>query len=181
MNFNISKQKINEIKGLVVLIIAAFTIKTCLIEIYVVPTGSMEKTILVGDMLVGNKFIFGMKTPTWIGIPYTRYGLYIPWIRLPKFREIHNGDVTIFEFPRDPFQKYVKRCIGLPGDKIALDAGDIYINNNLMDFPLEGQYLKRLPDKSNVLTQKMTWNSDYLYSQFRAEPYNDINNNLILY
>ncbi len=178
MNFNISKQKINEIKGLVVLIIAAFTIKTCLIEIYVVPTGSMEKTILVGDMLVGNKFIFGMKTPTWIGIPYTRYGFYIPWIRLPKFREIHNGDVTIFEFPRDPFQKYVKRCIGLPGDKIILDAGDIYINNNLMDFPQEGQYLKRLPDKSNVLTQKMTWNSDYLYSQFRSEPYNDLNNNL---
>ena len=176
---NISKNKLNEIKGLIILIVAAFTIKTCLIEIYVVPTGSMEKTILVGDMLIGNKFIFGMKTPTWIGIPYTRYGFYIPWIRLPGFREIKNGDVTIFEFPRDPFQKYVKRLIGLPGDNVSIVEGEIYVNDNLMDFPVDGQYLKRLPDNSKVLTQDMTWNSEYLYSQFRAESYSDINNNLI--
>jgi len=179
MKFKISKNKISEIKGLIVLIIAAFTIKTCLIEIYVVPTGSMEKTILVGDMLIGNKFIFGMKTPTWIGIPYTRYGFYIPWFRLPEFREIKNGDVTIFEFPRDPFQKYVKRCIGLPGDKISLNSGDIFVNDSLMRFPDEGQYLKRLPDNTSVLKQDMTWNSEYLYSEFRSEPYNDLNNNLI--
>ena len=176
---NISKNKLNEIKGLIILIVAAFTIKTCLIEIYVVPTGSMEKTILVGDMLIGNKFIFGMKTPTWIGIPYTRYGFYIPWIRLPKFREIKNGDVTIFEFPRDPFQKYVKRCIGLPGDNVSIVSGEIYVNNDLMDFPTNGQYLKRLPDNTKVLTQNMTWNSEYLYSQFRSESYSDDNNNLI--
>ena len=179
MKFNISKNKINEIKGLIVLIIAAFTIKTCLIEIYVVPTGSMEKTILVGDMLIGNKFIFGMKTPTWIGIPYTRYGFYIPWIRLPEFRQVENGDVTIFEFPRDPFQKYVKRCIGLPGDKILIESGNIYVNEVIMDFPSEGQYLKRLPDNTSVLTKNMTWNSEYLYSEFRSEKYSDINNNLI--
>ena len=55
----ISKEKIKEFKGLITLIIVAFTIKTCLLEIYVVPTGSMEKTILIGDVLVGNKFIFG--------------------------------------------------------------------------------------------------------------------------
>ena len=177
--FNISSDKIKEIKGLIVLIIAAFTIKTCLIEIYVVPTGSMEKTILVGDMLVGNKFIFGMKTPTWIGIPYTRYGFYIPWIRLPEFRKVTHGDVTIFEFPRDPFQKYVKRCIGLPGDTISLSNGNIFVNDSLMEFPEDGQYLKRLPDNSNVLTKNMTWNSEYLYSEYRSEPYNDLNNNLI--
>ena len=182
MNIKFSKKKINEFKGLFVLIIAAFTIKTCLVEIYVVPTGSMEKTILVGDMLIGNKFIFGMKTPTWIGIPYTRYGFYIPWQRLPKFREIKNGDVTIFEFPRDPFQKYVKRCVGLPGDKISIDSGEIFINDNLMEFPDDGQYLKRLPEEyaySNVLTKNMTWNSEYLYSEYKPEPYNDINNNSI--
>ena len=179
MNFKLTNNKIKEIKGLIVLVIAAFTIKTCLIEIYVVPTGSMEKTILIGDMLIGNKFIFGMKTPTWIGVPYTRYGFYIPWFRLPQFREIKNGDVTIFEFPRDPFQKYVKRCIGLPGDKIKIIKGNIYINNELMEFPTDGQYLKKLPDNSNVLTENMTWNSDYLYSEFRSESYTDINKNLI--
>ena len=161
------------------LIVAAFTIKTCLVEIYVVPTGSMEKTILIGDMLIGNKFIFGMKTPTWIGIPYTRIGFDIPWFRLPSFRNINNGDVTIFEFPRDPFQKYVKRCIGLPSDTIILEDGKIYVNGNLMEFPIEGQYLKTLPDKTNVLTQNMTWNSDYLYPQFKSEEHSDLNKNFI--
>ena len=175
----ISKKKIKEIKGLITLIIVAFTIKTCLLEIYVVPTGSMEKTILIGDVLIGNKFIYGMKTPTWIGIPYTRYGFDIPWYRLPEFRKIKNGDVTIFEFPRDPFQKYVKRCIGLAGDVVSINEGDIYVNNTLMDFPEEGQYLKRLPNNSDVLTKNMSWNSEYLYSQFKCESFNDLNNNYL--
>ena len=175
----ISKKKIKEIKGLITLIIVAFTIKTCLLEIYVVPTGSMEKTILIGDVLIGNKFIYGMKTPTWIGIPYTRYGFDIPWYRLPEFREIKNGDVTIFEFPRDPFQKYVKRCIGLAGDVVSINEGNIYVNNTLMDFPEEGQYLKRLPNNSDVLTKNMSWNSEYLYSQFKCESFNDLNNNYL--
>ena len=175
----ISKKRIKEIKGLITLIIVAFTIKTCVLEIYVVPTGSMEKTILIGDVLFGNKFIFGMKTPTWIGIPYTRYGFDIPWYRLPKFREIKNGDVTIFEFPRDPFQKYVKRCIGLAGDRVHIDEGNIFVNNKLMDFPKEGQYLKRLPNNSDVLTKNMSWNSEYLYSQFKCENFKDLNNNYL--
>jgi len=112
------------------------------VEIYVVPTGSMEDTILTGDMLIGNKFIYGMRTPIWIGIPYTRKGFHIPWFRLPKFKEVENGDVTIFEFPRDPFQKYVKRCIGIAGDTISIDLGSIIVNNDTMLFPDEGKYVK---------------------------------------
>ena len=173
------KNRLKEIKELIVLIIIAFTVKTCLIEIYVVPTGSMEKTILIGDMLFGNKFIYGMKTPTWIGIPYTRLGFNIPWYRFPKFKNINSGDVTIFEFPRDPFQKYVKRCIGVPGDKIELYEGDIFINNQLMTFPEQGQYLKKLPDNTQVLKSDMTWNSDMLYSNFAAEKYEDLNKNML--
>ena len=76
---NKKKSRLQEFKDLIVLIIVALTIKTCLIEIYVVPTGSMENTILIGDMLIGNKFIYGMRTPDWIGIPYTRFGFYIKY------------------------------------------------------------------------------------------------------
>ena len=72
------KKIFEELRILIVLIIVAFTIKSTLVEIYVVPTGSMENTILTGDMLIGNKFIYGMRTPTWIGIPYTRIGFNIP-------------------------------------------------------------------------------------------------------
>ncbi len=127
-----------ELKILTILIIVALTIKATLVEIYVVPTGSMEKTILTGDMLIGNKFVYGMRTPTRIGLIWTRLGFDIPWIRLPEFKEIETGDVTIFEFPRDPFQKYVKRCIGTPGDVIAINQGEITINQEVMELPPQG-------------------------------------------
>ena len=125
-----------------ILIIIAFTIKSTLLEIYIVPTGSMENTILTGDMLIGNKFIYGMRTPPWIGLPWSRIGFNIPWFRLPPFKNVENGDVTIFEFPRDPFQKYVKRCIGIPRDSIYIESGTIIINGDVMEFPEEGKYVK---------------------------------------
>ena len=136
------KKFLEELRVLIILVVIAFTIKSTLVEIYVVPTGSMENTILTGDMLIGNKFIYGMRTPTWIGVPYTRLGLHIPWLRLPAFKEVENGDVTIFEFPRDPFQKYVKRCIGIAGDSISINHGTIIINSDTMLFPEEGKYTK---------------------------------------
>lgn len=131
-----------EFRVLMILIVIAFTVKTSIAEIYVVPTGSMEDTILVGDVLFGNKFIYGMKTPTWLGVPYTRMGFDVPWYRLPKFKEVENGDVVIFEYPRDPFQKYVKRCIGIPGDTIEIDSARVYVNGALMAFPEEGKLAK---------------------------------------
>ena len=129
-----------EFKVLITLVIIAFTVKSTLIEIYVVPTGSMENEILVGDLLIGNKFTYGMKTPDWIGIPYTRLGFYIPSLRLPKFKEIKNNDVIMFEFPRDPFQKYVKRCIGIAGDTVKIKKGHIFINNDQTLFPKNAKY-----------------------------------------
>ena len=196
------KINLKEIKELFILILIAFTIKTCLIEIYIVPTGSMERTILVGDMLFGNKFVYGMKTPTWIGIPYTRIGFDIPYYRFPNFKEVENDDVVIFEFPRDPFQKYVKRCIGVPGDKIKIDEGNVYVNDIYKKLPIEGQFIKKDKLKSdfrfnknvssfdiNLLINKIiipgTNNfkkeTDYtdIYSLFDNEPFYDSNNNLL--
>ena len=151
-----------------ILIIVAFTVKTSIVEIYVVPTGSMENTILVGDVLFGNKFIYGMKTPTWLGVPYTRMGFDIPWFRLPEFKKVTNGDVVIFEFPRDPFQKYVKRCIGLPGDSVSIDSGRIFINDSIMDFPEEGKFVKGYIKDKGI-------SSPNLYSAFKRQNEDNIN------
>ena len=156
-----------EFRVLVILIIVAFTVKTSVAEIYVVPTGSMENTIMIGDMLFGNKFIYGMKTPTWLGVPYTRMGFDVPWARLPKFKEVENGDVVIFEYPRDPFQKYVKRCIGIAQDSIEINRGEIYINNKKMDFPKGGNKTQRYVDPND---------EQYgMYSQFRKVGQNQNN------
>jgi len=140
MNFDIKKY-LKEARVLLLLIIIAFTVKSTLIEIYVVPTGSMENEILVGDLLIGNKFTYGMRTPNWIGIPYTRIGFDIPYTRLPGFKSVKNGDVAMFEYPRDPFQKYVKRCIGIPSDTISIIDGEILVNGKIMPFPENAKYV----------------------------------------
>ena len=153
-----------EIKIFITLVIVAFTVKGSIVEVYVVPTGSMENEILVGDLLFGNKWIYGMRTPTWLGIPYTRHGFDLPWARMPKFKILKNGDVTIFEYPRDPFQKYVKRCIGTPGDLVNVKLGEISINGKIIDFPKNGKYEKgyiyQLEKIQNNLYPLFTGNQD---------------------
>jgi len=77
---------ISETRSLFIIVIIAFTLKVTLVEAYIVPTGSMEKTIMVGDFLIGNRFVYGMRTPDWIGIPYTDIGFSIPYYRFPEFK-----------------------------------------------------------------------------------------------
>ncbi|MCF7886186.1 MAG: S26 family signal peptidase, partial [Candidatus Marinimicrobia bacterium] len=72
-----------EVKSWILIILIALGLKSTIIASYMVPTGSMENTIMTGDFLIGNKFLFGARTPDWIGIPYTRIGFNIPSFRLP--------------------------------------------------------------------------------------------------
>ena len=80
-----NKKYIAEAKALVIIVIIALSVKVTVLEAYIVPTGSMEKTIMTGDFLIGSRFVYGMRTPNWIGIPYTDTGMYIPSIKFPKF------------------------------------------------------------------------------------------------
>ena len=126
---NPKKSKIiNEIRSLFILVIIVLTLKVTIFELYIVPTGSMENTIMTGDFLTGNRFIYGMRTPDWIGIPFTDIGFSVPSIQFPPFREPKRGDVIIFKFPRDTRQKYVKRCVAEPGDIFEVKNKVIYLN-----------------------------------------------------
>ena len=117
--------------GLAILI--ALSVRHFAIEPFRIPSGSMFPTLLIGDHLFVNKFIYGAK------IPFTD-------IRLPKIREPERGDVVVFTvakhghntYPADrkpdlPREEFVKRVIGLPGDEIDFRAGKIYINGEVMD------------------------------------------------
>ena len=116
-----NKKFTSEAKAIVIIIIVALSIKVTLLEAYIVPTGSMEETIITGDFLIGSRFVYGLRTPDWIGIPYTDIGFFIPYIQLPKFKNPEVGDVLIFKYPRDKYVKYVKRCIAGPGDTILIE------------------------------------------------------------
>jgi len=144
-----------EFRSLTVLVVIAFLLKATLVEAYIVPTGSMENTIMTGDFLIGNRFVYGMRTPDWFGIPYTDIGVDLPYIVFPKFREAKQGDIIIFKYPRDTHQKYVKRCIALPGDTLEIRSRRVYINGNEYPQPEHGKFLGRMDEQG--------WNNPMIF------------------
>jgi len=101
----------------------AAVIRTVLLQPFTIPSGSMMPTLLVGDYLLVNKFSYG----------YSRYSLplYNPeWFHGRLFGSQHTrGDVIVFRLPSDPSVDYIKRLIGLPGDRIQVKNDVLYIND----------------------------------------------------
>src|SRR3990172_6081971 len=95
------------LESLIVALILALIIKTSLVEAYKIPSGSMEDTLLVGDFLLANKFIYGSKIP-------------LIDVRLPAIREPKPGDVIIFKFPGNLKQNYIKRLIATEGQVVEI-------------------------------------------------------------
>jgi signal peptidase I len=131
-------------KNLLFAAIAAFLIKTFLIETSRVPTGSMEKTIWVGDFLFVNKFVYGSSSPR--NIPFTNISL--PYFQMPAIREPRVGDIVVFEFPGDKdelapveISNYVKRCIGVPGDTIEVVDKVVFVNGKEAPRASQIQYM----------------------------------------
>jgi signal peptidase I len=125
-------------KTLLFTILVALFLKTFIIEAYRIPSGSMENTLLVGDFLFVNKFVYGLRTPR--HLPLTN--LAIPSISFPAFKQVQRGDVIVFEFPGDRGRlsdpesiNYVKRCIGLPGDTVHILAGRVFVNGRELLLP----------------------------------------------
>ena len=109
------------IKTVVYAVLIAVVVRTAAYEPFNIPSGSMKPTLLVGDYLFVAKFAYG----------YSRHSL--PW-SLPLFEdrlfasEPERGDVVVFKWPRDNETDYIKRVIGLPGDRVQVRAGTLYIN-----------------------------------------------------
>src|SRR6187402_2645602 len=125
-------------------VIAATLIRWTTVEAYVVPTPSMENTILVGDYLFVSKFHYGTRTTsTPLQIPLTHQKIwftnipsYLEWVKLPQYRlpgisSVKRGDVVVFNvppqelndgirYPADLKTNYIKRCVAIPGDSLRI-------------------------------------------------------------
>ena len=163
-----SKDKFIEfMKNLLFAAVAALLIKSFLIETSRVPTGSMEKTILVGDFLFVNKFIYGSSSPR--NIPFTNIAL--PFFTLPALTEPEKGDIVVFEYPgnrdqlvADDISNYVKRCIAVPGDTLHIRNKVIFVNGKELPIPAKIQY-KSPPEPEgmadpSIFPKGAKWNRD---------------------
>lgn len=169
-------EKIKEFfKQLFYAAIAAFFIITFIIQNTRIPTGSMEDTILVGDFVLVNKFIYGSSSPRYI--PFTEIPL--PYFTLPAFKDPKPTDIVVFEYPGDrdqlePNEKgvnYVKRCIGVPGDTVEIRDKVVFVNGKEFWRPpyikyyrgMIGPNLRPLPKgyaEPRIFPKGMPWNED---------------------
>ncbi len=189
-------------------VVAASLIRWATFEAYTIPTPSMEKSLLVGDFLFVSKLHYGPRTPiTPLQVPLTHqtiWGTNIPSYsdaiqlqsyRLPGFSSVKNGDVVVFNFPpeeehpADLRTNYIKRCIGIAGDSIAIRDLQVFINGKPFETPEMAQYKyyittdQRLSEKffldRNIRVQDVyAWDNGYyvdaspeMAAQIKALPF----------
>ena len=146
-------------------VIAATLVHSYFIQPYIIPTGSLEKTLLIGDFLFVSKFHYGARSPmTAVAFPMVHDTLplvksksylnfpQLPYFRLPGFQSVERNEIVVFSWPADtvrrffvkekgvrkPIDKksnYVKRCVGLPGDTLSIVDGFVHINGKQSILP----------------------------------------------
>lgn len=144
-------------------VVAATLIRSFLIEAYTIPTGSMEKSLLIGDFLFVSKVDYGPRIPmTPIAFPFAHHtmplttsmkaywdGLELKYRRLPGFTDVKRGDVVVFNYPMDadePYKRpvdkrenYIKRCLAIGGDTLKIVNAQVFVNGKAAEDPEFGQ------------------------------------------
>jgi signal peptidase I len=145
--------------------VVALILKVLFVEAYRIPSGSMENTLLVGDFLLVNKFIYGATTPR--SIPFTE--IRTPFFRFPALKQPSKGDVVVFDFPGSAGEirsreviNYIKRLVGDPGDTLQIINKVLYINSKISPDPPDAKFSENISGGSyiDIFPKGMGWNDD---------------------
>ncbi len=109
-------------RSLLVVLVGVFFIRTFVAEATVIPTGSMERTILIGDHVFLNKLLYGPR------LPYTS-------VRVPPLKSVQRQEIVAFRYPRNPSMMFVKRVIGIGGDVVRIKDKKVSVNGRLLEEP----------------------------------------------
>lgn len=114
------------IQAIAIAVLAALILRAFVIQAFRIPSGSMKDTLLVGDFLLVNKFIYGAMTPRRI------WGtdIELPTFRMPAIRHPKHGDIVIFKYPKNEKLDYIKRCVGVEGDTIQVKNNTVFVNGD---------------------------------------------------
>ena len=177
------------VSSIVFAIVAATFVHTYFIQPYVIPTGSLERTLRIGDFLFVSKMHYGARVPmTTVAAPMVHDTLpllglrsylrkpQLPYMRLPKFQTIKKNDIVVFSWPADtvrqffvaedgvrkPIDKksnYVKRCVGTPGDSMKIIDGIVYVNDKEL----------QLSDRAKVMYDHIVYANNGVSSKLLTE------------
>ena len=110
-------------------------IRTSVVQAFYIPSSSMEDTLLVGDYLLANKFIYGVP----VDVPLTSISL----VRLPALREPQPGDIVIFRSPQNEGRDLIKRCVAVGGQKVEIVNKVLYVDGQRQQDPPLAKYADR--------------------------------------
>lgn len=131
-------------KSILVALVLFFIIRSFLVQTFVIISGSMEETLLVGDLLLVNRAAVGSP------IPGTS-------LRIPGYSKPKRGDILVFDPPHEENMKLVKRLMGLPGDTLEMRDKVLYVNGEALEEP----YVRHTMDRGDDPSQMMSWQEEY--------------------
>jgi signal peptidase I len=108
-------------------ILIVFLLRSFLVEPFKIPSGSMLPTLLIGDFILVNKFTYGVRIP-------------IANVKVMDMNQPQRGEVMVFRYPENPSLDYIKRVVGVPGDKVSYQNKRLAINGEEVKLEPDGQY-----------------------------------------
>ncbi len=119
-----NKRKIYKeyVEPIVIAILIALFIRTFIVQAFKIPSSSMEPTLQVGDHILVSKFIYGVK------IPFTQKKIF-------SWKTPQRGDTIVFIYPKDPSKDFIKRVIGVGGDRVDIEGNKVFINGQQLEDP----------------------------------------------
>ena len=147
----LKKETISFVKTLAAALFCAAIIRSFLFEPFYIPSGSMKPNLLIGDYIIVTKYSYG----------YSRYSFPFGFnffsgrvFAESEKQQPQRGDIVVFRFPPDPSINYIKRLVGLPGDRIQMRDGVLYINDQKVEKVADGNFIEEQEDGLAVNTSK---------------------------
>ncbi len=143
------------IEAILIAVVIAMFIRTFIVQAFKIPSGSMLETLQIGDQILVNKFIYGVKLPFTDGKD------------LISVKDPERGDIVVFKYPEDPTKDFIKRVIAVAGDTVEIIDKQLYVNDRKIENEPYAHYSKRWTPLDNLPRIKVPENKIFVMGDNR--------------